>query len=114
VGATLVNVRARDVSAAVDLRSLAPQVSFNFGTRDGWSYLSAGAGVSEIVARITGATAQRGETGRVLTVDAGAGARWFLTERVGVGFDLRLRRLSGAGAMGAAMVFGASAGIALR
>jgi hypothetical protein len=114
VGATLLNVRARDVSAEVDLRSLGPQLSFNFGTREGWSYLSAGGGVSEVIVKTVGAASVRRETGRVLTIDAGAGARWFLTGRVGVGFDLRFRRLSSADAMPSSMVFGASVGIAVR
>ena len=113
-GATLLNVRARDVSAEVDLRSLAPQLSFNFGTREGWSYLSAGAGLTEVIAKTLGEASVRREPGRVLTIDAGAGARWFLTGRVGVGFDFRFRRLSSADAMPSAMVFGASVGISVR
>jgi len=35
--------------------SFTPQISFNFGTRDGWSYLSAGAGRMDVVTKTAGA-----------------------------------------------------------
>jgi hypothetical protein len=98
----------------VTLRSYLPQLSFNFGTRDGWSYLSTGVGVSDIAVEPTDATRARGESGPVLTINAGAGARWFMRRHLAVGFDLRLQRLSAGDAMPASMLFSLSAGISLR
>ena len=98
----------------VTLRSYSPQLSFNFGTADGWSYLSTGVGVSELRIDTSGDEGFRGETGRVLTVNAGAGARWFLSRHVGVGFDLRLHRLSASGAVPSNIQFALSAGLSLR
>ena len=48
------------------------------------------------------------------TRNAGAGARWFMRRHLAVGFDLRLQRMSAAGAMPASMLFALSAGISLR
>jgi hypothetical protein len=130
-GASLMNVRGEAVAPRatpsaststtperppgirVDMRTLAPQVSFNFGTADGWSYLSAGVGVTEIVARTIDLDVRR-ETGRLMTVNAGGGARWFLTRHIAVGFDIRLHRVAAAETMPAAMLFAVGGGISLR
>jgi hypothetical protein len=77
--------------------TLAPQLSFNFGHRLGWSYLSAGYGAAKIVSEASnvgsqpGATADSGWGG---ALNVGGGARWFVTERVGVGFEARWHLLS--------------------
>ena len=39
------------------MRTLAPQVSFNFGGRDGWSYLSGGIGLATLTAEKAGTAA---------------------------------------------------------
>jgi hypothetical protein len=62
-----------------------PQISINFGTSDGWSYLSAGAGVASVNAN-PGAISDK-----VSTINWGGGARWFLGPHLGVGFDIRIR-----------------------
>lgn len=80
----------------LDLRTVTPQVSFNFGTRDGWSYLSAGAGTTRVVTTTSGAQSGRRETARIGNVNVGGGARWFLRSHVAFTFDLRLHRLSSA------------------
>lgn len=73
-----------------ELRTLAPQVSVNFGTRDGWSYLSAGLGLMEVdVARSgVGARVAR-QSGRLRAINVGGGARWFTNDHLAFGFDVR-------------------------
>ena len=87
-------------SVQVDQRLLTPQVSFNFGTGEGWSYLSAGAGRTAIVTKTAGSVAGRRETNSLNTLNVGGGARWFLKSHFGVGFDIRLH-LVGSGTAGA-------------
>jgi len=75
---------------------LSPQMSFNFGHRLGWSYLSAGYGavmlVSESapIADLPAATADSGWAG---AINFGGGARWFVSDHLGVGFDARWHKL---------------------
>ena len=97
-----------------DMRTIAPQLSFNFGTADGWSYLSTGVGYTEVTARaVDGADARR-ESGRLMTINAGGGARWFMTRRLAFGFDARLHRVAAADTMPSAMLFSISVGVSLR
>jgi hypothetical protein len=86
-------------SVQVDQRLLTPQVSFNFGTREGWSYLSAGIGRSEVLIETAGAISGRRETRSLNTLNVGGGARWFVKSHLGVGFDIRLHLL-GSGTAG--------------
>ena len=90
-------------------RVIAPQVSLNFGTHDGWSYLSVGYGSVREVAE---AVYSPGPTTTTSTthggVNFGGGARWFLNTHVGVGFDLRFYRIP------SATLFGVGAGISVR
>jgi hypothetical protein len=124
-GANLLNVRGKAAPPAVenstgapvvrvDLRTVAPQLSFNFGTADGWSYLGGGVGFTTVIARALNLTDARRESGSVLTINAGAGARWFVRRRFAVGFDLRLHRLAAADARPASMLLSISAGVSLR
>ena len=80
------------------LTSLVPQVSLNFGRRLGWSYLSGGLGrtrvTSEVVEPLAGTTPAPSESPWVRTINYGGGARWFINDHVGVGFDLRWHKLS--------------------
>ena len=80
-----------DVSATIT--ALTPQLSFNFGTRTGWSYLSAGYGNLQIDT----SAGESGElaTGRLDSVNVGGGARWFLSSHVATGFDVRFHRVGG-------------------
>jgi hypothetical protein len=113
LGAGMVNLRARttppeqpesaggDPTPAatgqplqLDLRTITPQVSFNFGAREGWSYLSLGAGVTRIVSTTSGEQSGRRESTRIRNVNMGGGARWFLKSHVAFTFDVRLHRLS--------------------
>jgi opacity protein-like surface antigen len=94
--ATAVTIGTPDVKTSAT--TLAPQLSFNFGHRLGWSYLSAGYGGAKVtsesstIATTPAAIAESGWTG---AVNIGGGARWFITEHLGVGFEARWHRLSG-------------------
>jgi hypothetical protein len=80
----------------VDLQTVGSEVSFNFGSRDGWSYLSAGAGLTDVTAVTAVVDPGRRESGSLATVNFGGGARWFMRSRMAFGFDLRFYRV-GAG-----------------
>jgi hypothetical protein len=67
--------------------SFAPQLSLNFGKRDGFSYISGGIGSAKF-------TAERGddpvgEGSRSRTINYGGGARWFTSKHLAVSVDLR-------------------------
>lgn len=83
-----------DVSTRVT--SFAPQISLNFGHSLGWSYVSAGLGRSktESEATLTRATFTPRRSDWVKTLNYGGGARWFLNEHLGVGFDIRWHKVS--------------------
>ena len=91
LGASYTIVRAAADGVTSDVRLLAPQISFNFGSANGWSYLSAGLGMSRVRTEI--GTLTPAESGSVRTINVGGGARWFLTSHLGVSFDVRFYRL---------------------
>ena len=66
IGANYIEVRGTATDADATLETIAPQLSFNFGTSDGWSYLSVGAGPARVNA---GAEASSS------AINAGGGAR---------------------------------------
>ena len=72
--------------------ALSPQLSFNFGDGDGWSYLSGGIGTSRLSVFIEQETEppQR----RAGTLNYGGGARWFARPGLAFSFDLRLFAIS--------------------
>jgi hypothetical protein len=71
--------------------SIMPQVSLNFGSTRGWSYISGGYGWTR---RVTGAADSTLPDGVNLgTVSYGGGARWFVSTHVAFSFDLRFYRL---------------------
>jgi hypothetical protein len=81
---------------ATAVRAMTPQFSMNFGHRMGWSYVSTGYGMAQITseaAAIGTVPASTTDSGWTPAVSFGGGARWFLRERLGVGFDLRWHRL---------------------
>jgi len=69
--------------------SIAPQVSFNFGAGNGWSYLSGGIGQSVWSLIPAGRDAYPSDTERLKTINYGGGARWFMKRHVGFSFDVR-------------------------
>jgi hypothetical protein len=83
----------------VDLRMITPQVSFNFGSREGWSYLSGGVGTTEVVTKTAGIIAGGRESERLNSWNVGGGARWFLKSHIAFSFDVRMHRI-GSGTAG--------------
>jgi hypothetical protein len=69
------------------ISGFAGEVSANFGHRDGWSYISGGAGPMRIVSFL--GDAPLAEPPRKLTLNFGGGARWFTYMHLAVGFDVR-------------------------
>jgi hypothetical protein len=122
-GADVFAIRATQGNlVTVNGRFLAPQVSLNFGTSRGWSYLSGGAGFTSIhgdVAAVNDAPAASRSSGALTTINFGGGARWFITSHVAFTFDLRLHRLArGTGPDGLisdpALLSSLAAGISLK
>ncbi len=72
--------------------AISPQLSFNFGSKDGWSYLSGGSGVS----RLTISTGAQGNESRrrARTINYGGGARWFVKRHLAFTLDLRFYAIS--------------------
>lgn len=72
--------------------AISPQLSFNFGARDGWSYLSGGIGRSRLSLRSADDDEARQRTAN--TLNYGGGARWFLNDRTAFSLDLRFYAIS--------------------
>lgn len=81
------NVEGADVS--VRFRALSPQVSINFGTAAGWSYLSGGLGFSNLTLD-TPTTPETVLATRRKTINYGGGGRWFFRDHLAFTLDLRL------------------------
>jgi len=80
---SLVAVEERLVSAS-------PQLSFNFGTGHGWSYLSGGAGRSVWSLHETGLIAGSADVEPLQTLNYGGGARWFIKNHLAFSLDVRI------------------------
>ena len=72
------------------LVGMAPQVSFNFGTGHGWSYLSGGLGRSRWSLHPAGAANTAADTESLPTANYGGGARWFAKKHLAFSLDVRL------------------------
>ncbi len=72
--------------------ALSPQLSFNFGDGDGWSYLSGGLGSSRMTVYVDQPTVPRQRRSR--TLNYGGGARWFVRRGLALSLDLRLYAIS--------------------
>jgi hypothetical protein len=106
LGVNVVGVRGNAVDATATFSLIAPQLSFNFGSSDGWSYLSLGAGTAQVRAE---------ETGSSSAINAGGGARWFIKRHLGVGFDVRVHMIAADGdTMGSSSVLSASVGFSVK
>ena len=68
---------------------LGPQVSFNFGTGAGWSYLSGGIGASTWSIVPDTASPSPADQERLRTINYGGGARWFAKPHIAFSFDVR-------------------------
>ncbi|MBL8135334.1 MAG: hypothetical protein JNL48_01830 [Acidobacteria bacterium] len=87
--------RATGVDAptmATRMFAAAPHAALNFGHRDGWSYLSIGAGAAKVRATEAGVEDQPASWG--LAFHYGGGARWFVREHLAVSLDLRFWALT--------------------
>ena len=124
------NTRPSQPDVAATVTAVAPQVSFNFGSAEGWSYISGGWGVAQIRSSTsafglsgtgtgTGVVpAQVVDNGYRPSVNVGGGARWFTAKHTAFSFDIRFHVVM-AGPKGAsdtpgATLVAASAGISLR
>jgi hypothetical protein len=67
---------------------LSPHLSLNFGTNDGWSYISGGVGRARLTAE-SDALPPEGPAARVRSLHYGGGARWFTSPRLAFTFDVR-------------------------
>jgi len=106
LGVNVIGVRGTAIDATATMDILAPQLSFNFGSSDGWSYLSAGAGTARVKA---------GENASSSAINAGGGARWFIRRHIAVGFDLRWHKIAADGeTMSASTLFAASVGFSVK
>jgi hypothetical protein len=126
------SVAAPDVQAGVT--TIAPQISFNFGTRAGWSHLSAGYGAARVtstgpvrqqtppagtaelppVVSTTPAVIGRANSGLVGAINYGGGARWFLSSHVAAGFDLRFHRLAAGSVTPSTTIVALAVGLSVR
>ena len=89
------------------ITAVTPQLSLNFGTSDGWSYISAGVGRGRARATTSGfATGSGSEavtvepsvvSASLREVNFGGGARWFTKRHVAISFDVRFHQVSDAG-----------------
>lgn len=75
------------------MTAVSPQLSLNFGKRDGWSYLSGGIGWASITSELSGSPLEDPES-RSRAINYGGGARWFAKEHLAFSLDLRFYAIS--------------------
>ena len=73
--------------------TMSPQLSLNFGTGDGWSYLSGGVGPSWWSIVPDGAAEAPADADRLRALNYGGGARWFARRHVAFTFDVRFYQI---------------------
>jgi len=87
------------------MTTLAPQLSLNFGSSTGWSYISAGVGQTRIRSTASpyasGSSSSASTVGekvlelqRRQTINFGGGARWFLSTHIAFSFDVRFHMIA--------------------
>ena len=69
--------------------SIAPQLSFNFGSGSGWSYISGGIAGSTWSVVPDGLDPLPSDQQRLKTINYGGGARWFIKPHLAFSFDVR-------------------------
>jgi Outer membrane protein beta-barrel domain len=124
VGANVAQVRGTTPDGTeLTMRLIAPQVSLNFGTRDGWSFLSGGVGIAKARGEFRGNdTVDAGgrSSDTMLAVNGGGGARWFMKPHLGASFDVRFVKLGSRSATATlpsaqrAQLWNISAGISIQ
>jgi outer membrane protein with beta-barrel domain len=108
IGVDLTFARGTSTDVQTTLSTLDPQVSYNFGTSDGWSYLSAGVGAARVKSEPSGISES------VQVFNWGGGARWFLSQHFGIGFDIRIRHLSAGDVVAKGTSVAAAVGLSLK
>jgi hypothetical protein len=111
-----------DPTVRTRVRAFSPQLSLNFGSRRGYSYVSAGIGTVERTYEATeGQLAKEVNDGtRVRALNYGGGARWFAASHVAFTFDLRFYRVQSqeatttSAALPSQRLFVASVGISIH
>jgi hypothetical protein len=110
VGASLLFVRSKKAPEVAEdeepdpdeptvrtrIKGFTPQVSLNFGSRRGYSYISAGIGTMTRAIDATEGVMLDQVTGdtRARTLNYGGGARWFVNSRLAFSFDMRFYRVA--------------------
>lgn len=72
--------------------AFSPQLSFNFGDGDGWSYISGGLGQSRL--SVFDVSADEPPQRYARTINYGGGARWFAKSHLAFTLDLRFYAIS--------------------
>ena len=75
-----------------DWTHMSPQVSLNFGTGDGWSYLTGGMGWSKLTMALV--EEEQDPATRIRTINYGGGAKWFLKKHLAFTVDIRWYSIS--------------------
>jgi hypothetical protein len=78
------------VAVSERLTSADGQVSFNFGSGQGWSYLSGGVGRSQWSIVPAGQVASSADAESLPTTNYGGGAHWSIKRHLGFSLDVRL------------------------
>ena len=107
-GVTTAATTAAQPDINATFTTLAPQVSFNFGSAAGWSYISVGIGRARMKTEASAFTpaatgdnpavpvpARLADSGDLSSINVGGGARWFAKRRLAFTFDLRFHLVSG-------------------
>jgi hypothetical protein len=71
----------------------APELSFNFGSGNGWSYISGGIGLSTWSIVPDGSLPSAADEERLRTINYGGGARWFIKKHLAFSFDARFYQI---------------------
>jgi hypothetical protein len=102
IGGRVMGARARQVPVSADDQTPAltpvterfltgaPEISFNFGSGHGWSYISGGIGRSVWQVVPDGGDPQDPDEERLQTSNYGGGARWFIKRHLAFSFDVRI------------------------
>jgi hypothetical protein len=106
---------APPVPVSERLTEASPQLSLNFGTGQGWSYLSGGVGRSQWSLRPSGQAPSDADAEVLPTVNYGGGARWFIKQHLAFSFDIRLYQVE-PGSFGSprAQVLTIGAGVSIK
>jgi hypothetical protein len=76
-------------------KEVSPQLSLNFGSGTGWSYLSVGIGRALWSVVPEGATPLDVDGTPLRTISYGGGARWFAKKRLAFSLDVRVYEING-------------------